>query len=329
MPLTLLQIVQTTQGELGLPQSVSVVGNTDATTLQMYLLTNRVLDDIRRMHPTGWTVCMTEFNLVVNTPIITTGNVTINSPVVTNISSGTGSLSANYWMVSGGTTPGQSAGQIPQAARIKSVDSSSQITMDMDATGSGTGASLVFAQDTYPYPTDYDFTQNRTQWDRSNRWELLGPDSPQMDQWHRSGIVATGPRRHWRKIGPLANRFRIWPQPAEIANPLQLAFEYLSVNCVMVHGSQSSFAQTFQNDDDQPLLDDQAILMGLKWRFWQIKGFNYTDLKNEWVDYVETLIARDEGAPTLQLTKRQNPIFISPANVQDGFFPGPVGPNSN
>jgi hypothetical protein len=198
----------------------------------------------------------------------------------------------------------------------------------MNATGAATTTPLTFSQDTYPYPTDYDWTQNRTQWDRTNRWELLGPDSAQLDQWHRSGIVATGPRRHWRKIGHQTNQFRIWPQPAEIANPLQLAFEYLSINAVAVHGSAATSAQYFANDDDQPFLDDAAITMGIKWKFWEIKGFGYANMKNDWQDYVDTLIARDEGAGTLQLAKRQSPIFLSPSNTQDGFFPGPVGPSA-
>lgn len=320
MPLTLLQIIQNTQMELGLPTSATVVGNSDVTTTQMFALSNRMLDELRRLHPTGWSAMMNEFNLVITPPIITIGNTTVNSPVVTNIAAGTGSLVAQFWTVNGAS--------IPQAARIKSVDSPTQITMDMEATGTNTGVALIFAQDTYPYPTDYDFTQNRTQWDRTNRWELLGPDSPQMDQWHRSGIVATGPRRHWRRIGNLANQFRIWPQPAEIANPLQLAFEYLSINAVAVKGGPTT-AQYFANDADTPYLDSNAIVMGLKWKFWQIKGFGYADLKNDWLDYVNMLIARDEGAPTLQMAKRVNPIFISPANVQDGFFPGPVGPNAS
>jgi hypothetical protein len=31
--------------------------------------------------------------------------------------------------------------------------------------------------------------------------------------------------------------------------------------------------------------------------------------------------ARDGGAPVLSMTRRRWPIFISPANVQDGNFP--------
>jgi len=288
----------------------------------MLALANRCLDELRRMPEGGWTVLQFEYNLVVNPPIQTTGDLGANSAVITNVPSTSGIL-ANYFTVQGPS--------IPQAARVQSVDSATQVTMTMEVADASpqVGSALTFAQDTYPIPGGFDWFQNRTMWDRTNRWELLGPDSPQMDQWHRSGIVATGPRRHFRKIGPYADQFRIWPPPVEIVNPLQLVFEYMTLYGVMVHGSNSTFAQYFANDDDQPLLDDQAIIMGIKWMFWEIKGFgSYVTLQNRWVDYVDRLIARDGASKTLSLNKRVDPIFLSPSNVQDGFFPGPVGPNT-
>jgi hypothetical protein len=133
-------------------------------------------------------------------------------------------------------------------------------------------------------------------------------------------------------LGPYANNFRIWPPPVELTTPLQLVFEYLSSYAIVVNGgavsppATPSFAQYFANDDDISLLDDQAIIMGIKWMFWEIKGFgSYVTLQNRWVDYVDRLIARDGAAPTLQLVKRYSSTFLSPANVQDGFFPGPSG----
>jgi len=50
-------------------------------------------------------------------------------------------------------------------------------------------------------------------------------------------------------------------------------------------------------------------------------------MQTEYLDYVAQLIARDGGAPTLSMKKRIYPLFISPANVADGFWPGPTGPN--
>jgi len=310
-------MVNAAQAELGLPLSPSIVNNPDPTTVQLLALTNRVLDELRRMN--RWTAMQFEYDLVVNVPVITTGDVVINSPVITNIPDTSG-IQANFFMCGGDG--------VPQAARVISVDSPNQVTLSMEVTGTATGTQLTFAQDTFPMPVGFDWFNNRTMWDRTNRWELLGPDSPQMDQWHRSGIVVTGPRRHFRKVGPYSDQFRIWPQPVEITSPLQLVFEYLSIAAVAVQGSLTQFAQYFQNDTDQPLLDDQAIVMGLKWMFWEVKGFNYAAMQSRWIDYVDKLIARDGAAGTLNLVKRVNPIFISPANVQDGFFPGPVGPNS-
>ncbi len=103
----------------------------------------------------------------------------------------------------------------------------------------------------------------------------------------------------------------------------------MSIAAVAVNGVSTMVSQYFVNDNDTSFLDDQAITMGIKWMFWEIKGFgSYLTLQNRWIDYVERLIARDGAAPTLNLVQRVNPIFLSPANIQDGFFPGPVGPNT-
>jgi hypothetical protein len=324
----ILKMVQNAEMELGLPVSASVFGQnglTDPTGTQLGALANRVLDELRRCN--RWTAMQFEYDLVVNPVVDTTGNMQAQSPVITNIPS-TAGLAAWTYACQG---PG-----VPAAARILSVDSPTQITMTMENTNTAvlTNQSIQFAQDTYPMPVGFDWFNNRTMWDRTNRWELLGPDSPQMDQWHRSGIVVTGPRRHFRQLGPgvgtYADQFRLWPAPYELTPPLQLVFEYLSTAAVNQQGAGTTFQQYFTNDADTPLLDDQAIIIGMKWMFWEVKGFgSYTTMQSRWVDYVERLAARDGGAPTLQVAKRQNPIFISPANVQDGFYPGPVGPNSS
>lgn len=310
--LTLLQIIQNASGELGLPVPATVIGNTDATTTQLFYLINRTLDEMRRDN--RWTVMQTEFNLIVEVPIITTGDLGINSAVITNIPDTT-DLEAQYWTVS--------ANAVPQASRILSVDSSTQITMTMEAatTEAVTDASITFAKDTYELPTDIDWYNPATFWDRTNRWQLIGPDSPQTDQFNRSGIVAVGPRRHYRQIGPLTNRFRIWPAPAEISEPLQLVFEYLSNAAVAVSGSSTSFAQYFANDDDVPLLDSNALVMGIKYQFWRLKGMNYIPLQNEYTDYVDKLAARDGSAPSLSLSRIPRPYLIGPQNIQDGNYP--------
>lgn len=354
---TLLQIVQTCQQELGLPVSLTVAGNADATTVQMFAFLNATLDELREYNDEGWTALQSEFNLAVTPPVTTLGTVTQNSRVITNIASVSGlgitPLNFNSWAIS--------AANIPPASRIASIDNNNQITMTMEATGTSTdpstsifsenvydmfgnivydmfgdpiltspithtflGEEIQFGQDTYAMPDDFDFYQNATWWDRTNHWALIGPDSPQIDQWHRSGIVATGPRRHFRNIGPYDNTFRLWPPPFELVNPIQATFEYMSLFAVQAATGTYSFKQYFTLDTDTCLLNDRALIMGVKWRFWEQKGMNWGSKRSDYDQWVDRLVARDGGAQTLALARNGNSILISPFSVQDGNYPAPT-----
>jgi len=273
--LTLLQMVQAACNELGLPAPSVVASSTDLQVKQLYALTNRDCNQVYRDH--NWTKLTALFTLNVGAPIVTTGTTANNSNIITGIPSTT-NVKAGIMVVTGTN--------IPVAARVVSVDSATQITMDMYATGNAAATAITFAQDTYPEPTDFDRFINRTGWDRTNRWELLGPASPQLDQWHQSGIVTTGPRRFFRQIGNLAlGTYRIWPPPQNVGTPFQLVQEYISKNwCQSVTGTPQS---SFLADSDTPILDDQMIILGIKWRMWQIKGFDYAALQAEYLDYVQ------------------------------------------
>lgn len=308
MALSLLQIVQTACAELGIQSPPSVVGSVDLGVKQLFALVNRDYNELCKAH--DWTAFQTEFDLAVAPPTITTGNLTANSPIITNIPS-TAGLVAQDWQVS--------ANAVPVAARILSVDSPTQVTMTMNATAASTGQPVTFAKDTYQGPV-MDHYINRTWWDRTNRWELLGPDSPQRAEWQISGIIPTGPRRHWRQIGPGLVNYRIWPPPGTTDTPIQLAWEYISQSWVLTAGN--TYQQFFTADTDMPVLDDQAVILGVKWRFWQIKQFDYAPMQMEYNDYVERMKARDGGAKTLMLHKLPYPYLIGPGNIADGNWPG-------
>lgn len=312
---TFLELVNSSERELGLPISTTVFGSgSSATGRQMGALANRTLDEFRRRN--RWTALQIEYNLQVAVPLAATGDMVAGAYTITNISIGTTNIIPDAFMVSGEG--------IPSAARVLSVDSATQVTLSMANTNDAnvTGVDLLFMQDTYNMPPGFDWFINRTMWDRTNQWELIGPDSPQQDQWQRSGIVPVTPRRHFRKVGPFSNAFRLWPPPAELTSPLRLSFEYQTTHTVMVHGDSCTLAIEFVHDDDVCVLDDQAILTGMKWMFWEIKGFgSYVTMQNRWVDYVDRLVARDGAAPTLSMVHQSQTMFISPANVQDGNYP--------
>ena len=310
-PQNLLQIIQAVTGELGLVQPSVVIGASDLQTVQLYNLANREGDSLRRTH--NWTAMQSLFTLNVGAPTVTTGNVTLNSAIISGIPS-TAGVVAGLWVVTGS--------YIPVAARVLTVDSATQITMDMVATGTVAGTAITFAQDTYPGPVGYDRQINRTSWDRTNRWELIGPDSPQIDEWHRSGIVTTSPRRHFRWVGDLSGgNYRLWPPPQATDTPFQIAWEYVSNYWVQsVSGTNKA---SFTVDTDVPVLDSQAIILGTKWRFGQAKSLpSAASLQFEYSEYVSQLISRDGGAPTLRASKRPASVLLTSWNVQDSNYPG-------
>jgi hypothetical protein len=316
---TLKEIINAVQAEYALPISPTIVGNTnDKTAQQLLAFAQAELEELGRKD-INWTNCTLEYNIVVSPPLETTGDVTENSPIITNIPD-TSTLEDFNFVPAGS--------YIPVGARVIDTSTPGQVTMNMQATGTATNTPLTFSKDMYPEPADFDRFIGSTWWDRTNRWQLLGPMSPQVDQWHMSGIVATGPRRFFRQVGPYPNVYRIWPPPAELENPLQLVYEYQTNKRVKVHGQSFNFAFLFANDDDVPLLDDRVIIAGIKWRFWEQKGFNWLSKKKEYTDMVDRYMARDGGSSKLSLVRQPTSILISPNNVQDGFFPGPTGPNT-
>ncbi len=314
---TFLQLVNTCERELGLSVSTTVFGDAGSVTgRQLGALANRIVDELRRMN--RWTALQVEYNIPIGGPLVTTGDVNPTSQQITNLPGTSGIIPDAYMLAGEG---------IPPAARVQSIDSGTQLTMSMLAVTDTPliGTEISFVQDTFKLPAGFDWWNNRTMWDRTNRWELLGPDSPQQDQYQRSGIVPVTPRRHFRIIGPFSRQIRVWPPPFELSSPIQVVFEYLTNHSIMVHGDVCELAIEFVNDDDVCVLDDQAIILGMKWAFWEIKGFgSYVTMQSRWVDYVDRLIARDGAAPTLNLVKQDPNLFITPAQVQDGNFPGPT-----
>jgi hypothetical protein len=342
MPSTYLQIVQTACDELGLARPSVVIASTDLQIRQLSALMNRDLRELQQNY--DWTALQTEFDLHVGQPFTTIGNLTQNAYAILNVPvTGFSDESSDFNMDFGGletllANPSLfvvNGSDLPVDTRIVSavqIGSVMTLAISQPCGATVTGAPIVIMQDTYPGPADFDRYINQTWWDRTNRWALMGPDSPQVDQWHRSGIVTIGPRRHFRQIGyegltqatGSVNNYRIWPPPGATDTPINLVYEYISVNCVL---SATLVPQPkFQADTDFPVLDENMMILGAKWRMWQIKGFDYSSMQAEYVDYVDRKYANDGGAKTLSLPGVRANMLVTSGLVQDGNFPGPGNP---
>lgn len=312
--LTLLEIANQVVNELGLPTINSVIGNQNSTARQILALANRSGDDLYQTQQ--WTQSQNLNIINIKTPVITAGDLVAGSETVSNIAD-TSQIVANYFAVTGV--------EIPTAARVTSVVDLHTIIMDEPSSVTATQSPIIVARDTFDIPADFKWFLNRTMWDRTNHWELIGPISPQVDEWQRSGIVTVGPRKRWRQVGLPNTCWRIWPPPTATTDyPSTLVFEYESAYWVLGTDGVTRKAN-FQVDTDTPIVDSQAIVLSTKWRLWQIKGFEYGAMQAEANDYISRLAARDGGSPDLTLGRRRSPedYLLNPWNAPDGNWAGP------
>lgn len=307
----LITLVQDTCMELGLPVSQTVIRAQDNTGRQMGALLNRVGTMLVRMN--DWTFLTKEWHITIPQPVQTTATMTAGNPVLSVPAGIVSQLTPSRMIVTGYG--------IMTSVRLIAVDpTNNRVTLDQPPTVTQTNAEIFFRTDLTPSPPDYERSINRSQWDRSMRWELRGPQSPQSDQWVRSGIVATGPRRMYREI---QGGYRIWPAPSPTDFGSQLIAEYISNQWVT---SAAGAGQTrFLADQDTCLFDDDVMTAGLKYLFFSIKGFDTTDLEKQFRMIATNAIAVDGPSPTLDMDRTRFPIFVSPSNVQDADFPGSFG----
>ena len=311
---TLLQLVQDAQTELGLPTSSSVIRALDNSGRQFGGLATRCGRLLLRVH--DWSFLTREWRITLPAPMAVTCNVTQGSMTLGGIAPGPlGQLSPNNMVVTG-------AGMAP-FTRLTAIDHVAlTATIDQPATASGTGVSLSFLTDTFPEPADYFRPVSQTHWDRAMHWPMSGPLTPQEDQWLRSGVVSSGPRRKYRALD---HAIRIWPAPAGGSDTnTPLVSEYVSANWVT---SAAGVGQPrFLADGDVCGFDDGLMVLGIKYLFFQIKGFASDDLKEQWTMATRNAIASDGPRRTLNMGATGAGPLVSPSNIQDGNVPGPGNP---
>jgi hypothetical protein len=285
---TMLSLVQQATGEMGLTVPTQVAGNTATDVVQILALINAVGNELTRLHE--WQKLDVEYRFTTDA-LNTTGDTTVNSAVITNIPSTTG-LSTS-WMVTGLN--------VPQDTYVLTVDSGTQVTLTQPLTGTETTADIVFTQTKYSFPSDFDRIVNRTQWDKTNQWQFL-----------KSGYVQTTPRVRYRQLGGF---FQIWP-PIGAEN--YYGFEYISKNWVMDAGGTGK--ELFTADDDTCIFPDRLMILGLKLKYFEIKGFDTTAFFRDYKYQLDTAKSTDAGAPTLSLAPRPIQNLIGYDSVPDSGY---------
>jgi hypothetical protein len=303
MATTLLQLVQQASAEMGLAIPNTVVGNVATDVQQMYYLVNAAGNELAREYP--WEALNTEYDwysqYTQSNGVIIEGTSTITGVDAAAVAFLNANGASNFQV--------QGLGVI-QSTQVVSASGTS-VVINSAATGDGDGE-YTFGQVMYTLPNGFDRITDRTQYDKSKRWEMLGPETPQQWQWLKSSYISTGPRIRWRIMG---QKFQIWPLTSTNE---YLSFEYISANWAT---STAGVGQTsFTADTDTCIFPDRLMVLGIKKKYFEIKGFDTSAFQRDYDMQLNIAKANDAGSATLSLAPRVANVLIGWENIPDANY---------
>lgn len=305
MARTFLQLMQQAANELGIPEPSQIIGAQDEQSKQLLALAQREGKDFSVLANKngGWQNLHREYTFT-TVAEVQTGTITSGSAVVTGLSD-TSVLAAN--------TYGAVANGIANNSVIVSIDSATQVTLNQAATASGS-VSITFGKIGYPLPSDLEYFVQRTWWDNTYKWELLGPITAQEKQILKYGIIASGPRS---KFYIRENLMFLNPMPT-VSGQL-FAYDYFSNYWCQSSGGTAQARWTA--DTDTYKLDEDCFIEGIKWRFLRAKGLDYSQEKADYDSDCQRVMSRDGGDRDLPIAGgTYGARFLNYSNVPDTGF---------
>jgi hypothetical protein len=302
MAYTLLQLVDQVSGELGLSQPAAVIGNSNNQTAQLLALAQRLGKDLVRDYE--WQRLVKAYIFQTTAATTVTGDITANSSVITSI-----------------TTTGLEVGNVVSGtgiaaySEILTIDSGSQLTLNMPVSTSTAAVSLTFAKQDYPMPGGFDRMISDTNWDRTNHWRNLGTKTSQEWQWLQGGIISVGPRERYRIYN---DKLRIFQALTSVYN---LAFEYVGSYWVVATGGTEGTKSAYTADSDTCVFPDDLMLAGLKYYFLKAKKLDYAVELGEFMRTLSYTKAQDVPVAAQSLAPAGMNALVGPWSIQDGNWP--------
>ncbi len=313
--MTLLSLVNAAVAEAGLgTQFTSLVGNTtDANAAQLVALANRAGKEMAEDSRAAgyWQQLRKQYTLTTVGVGPYTCTITPGSQVLTNVSSVTGiTIGQNVY----------ASGLVNDTLVTAISTNTVTISQVPTSTVALNGQSVVFATEAYAFPSDLAYLIVQTEWDRSFRWQLLGPLNAQEWQVIKSGISPVGPRMRFRIMQGM-----LYVNPVGSASTVfhnTIAFEYVSKYWVAnVINTTTGYSTYFQNDTDSPLISDDLLTLSVKWRFLQAKGLDYEAYKKEYEDKFDRIKGRDASSRNLPLNAQSRGMnLLGYQNIPDTSY---------
>lgn len=298
MSMTMLQIIQAATGEMGLPVPNYVAGNQATDVVQQLALLNSAGRELTREYQ--WQALNKAHIFTVEFANIT-GDTIEGDSWIYNASSALG-IDDTYQLSGLG---------INQACYVSGNPVGNDIPLTQPATSTNVGATYTFTKVKYSMPSDYDRTIDNTHWDKSKHWLMMGPETAQQWEWLISGYIATGPRIRYRIFG---GYFQIWPN---LGSNDTLGFEYVSNG--WAESASGTPKTSFTLDTDTCIFPDALMILALKRKYFQVKGFDNIYEADYQAQY-SIAKSNDSGSATLNLAPKPISVLIGWENIPDSNY---------
>lgn len=297
--MNLLAAANQAMSEIGLPTQSTLIGNQSTDAIQILAVCQAAAQTILREY--DWQQLETQYTWTVLSQVIQ-GTTTAGSNVITLANTPSPALDATYQIVGTG---------IPQDVYVSSVVGTT-LTISQLATASGT-VTLTFGKTKYAFPADYDRMISRTAYDKSRRWAMVGPATPQEWEWLKSSYISTGPRIRYRLFG---GYIQTWPI---IATSDILSFEYVS-NGFSVDANTLQNKSSFTADTDTCIWPDRLLITAIKYRYQLQRGLDYSASESEYLQQLNLAKAYNKSADTLTMTNQRASLLIDMTNIPDSGY---------
>jgi hypothetical protein len=166
----------------------------------------------------------------------------------------------------------------------------------------------VADQEAYALPADFGAMIDQSGWNRTKRFPLTGPATPQ--EWQYLEASTAGPVLSV-VFRPLRGSLYIYNAPAAQS----ITFEYSSTYWVQQSGETAPNTDGPENSADLIWFDGDLVSRGLKFAYLKNKGFDYTAAEREFDEKLQLALSDDAAAPVLRLSGRSGTRLLDENNL--------------
>lgn len=171
-----------------------------------------------------------------------------------------------------------------------------------------------------PIPTDFLRFLEGTVWNRTTTWQVVGPLDAVTWQSEKANLSTRAQPAFMIRNG-------LWLMTPTPTAGDTIAYEYITK--YIGYDGSSTERTAFSADDDEAYFDDEALILGVVWRYRKAEGWDYSEEFREYEMQVYNVYKMDGGRSKLDMrgphqrrhpAPPQTPDIISSVGGDGGSF---------